>query len=466
MKIEALLDTPSILANQAAPVHVMIRFTAGARPAGGRDRPIAFAAVIDRSGSMAGRPLAAACEAARLAVRNLRPDDLFTLVTFDHIAQVVIPLQTVRDKQAALARIDAITEGGSTNLTAGWSLGRDELHKAPAGVPRRLLLLSDGELNAGITAPDMVKQIVARGLERGGIRTSCLGFGPAYNEQLLGLLSGATAGTFYDANSPEKLPGIFAAELEGLQGLAAQNVRLRIRRLDFCDTLILLADYPVVSLPDGRVEIAVGDLVSEETRTLVAQLLVLPIPLLDNGRPAASLEGEALLELEAAYDAITADGIASATWRQVLRVVPVQDPAAVRYNDDVIPWVAQQRAGRVAEEAIRATEAGDVRAAIARLQHELQDLQRFGTSPAAEEARRFLRDLLARLEDTGGLSTAERKTKFYSSRSRRRMSSAQYWTVHEPEPEFIQRKPSPSVPPPATGPSTSTTPPEQQQAGQ
>jgi len=64
MKIEALLDTPSILANQAVPVHLLVRFT---RAGAGRDppRPIAFTAVIDRSGSMAGDPLRAAREAPR-----------------------------------------------------------------------------------------------------------------------------------------------------------------------------------------------------------------------------------------------------------------------------------------------------------------------------------------------------------------------------------------------------------------
>lgn len=443
MKIEALLDTPSILVNQAAPVHLMVRFTAGVAP-GGRDRPIAFTAVVDRSGSMAGRPLAAAKEAAKVAVRNLRANDFFGMVVFDNEAQTIIPLQEITDKQATAARIDAMVDGGSTNLTAGWMLGRDELLKSPAGIPRRLLLLTDGQLNVGITEPTMVQQIVARGLERGGIRTSCLGFGLGYDEKLLADLSGATAGAFYDANSPEKLPGIFAAELEGLQSLAVQNLRLRIRRLDFCDALILFADYPVVELPDGRVEIAVGDLVSEETRTLVAQLLVLPIPLLGNGRPAASLAGESLLELEAVFDEVTAAGIVSSSWQQTLRVVPVQDPAAIVLNGDVIPWVAQQRAGRAVEEAMRAAEAGDLRTAVERLLIELRELDRFGDSAPTREARRFIQETLARLEDDGGLTVQETKFLRYSSRSRRRMSSKQHWVADVPAPDFVD--PGPSTP--------------------
>jgi len=45
---------------------------------------------------MAGEPLRQACKAV---ARNLRPDDLFTLVVFEDSAQVVIPLQKPVDRQ-------------------------------------------------------------------------------------------------------------------------------------------------------------------------------------------------------------------------------------------------------------------------------------------------------------------------------------------------------------------------------
>ena len=52
--------------------------------------------------------------------------------------------------------VDQISAGDSTNLMAGWLLGRDELLKAretAGGIApiRKILLLTDGHLNAGIT---------------------------------------------------------------------------------------------------------------------------------------------------------------------------------------------------------------------------------------------------------------------------------------------------------------------------
>jgi len=187
-----------------------------------------------------------------VAVRNLRPADQFSLVVFDDQAQVLIPLQSADQKEQFLHTIEGIVSGGSTNLTGGWSLGRDELKKAAAGCSRRLLLLSDGQLNCGIVEPEAVRRIVAGGLENHSIRTSCLGFGEHYNEDLMTVLSQVTGGQFYDADSAERFPAIFESELEGLQKLVVQNLRLRLRRLEFCETLLPLGNCRRCSCPTGR----------------------------------------------------------------------------------------------------------------------------------------------------------------------------------------------------------------------
>ena len=195
MKTTVHLDYRAILANTAQPVHLVLQFDAPAVTAA-RPRPAAFSLVIDRSGSMGGAPLESARRAARTVVQNLRRDDLFSLVVFDDEAQTIIPLARVTSRQKTRALIDRITEGGGTNLTGGWLLGRDQLKSAPADTVKRLLLLTDGQLNVGIVEPDQVKRIVAGGLEANSIRTSCLGFGDGYNEELLATLAQFEPTTF------------------------------------------------------------------------------------------------------------------------------------------------------------------------------------------------------------------------------------------------------------------------------
>lgn len=340
MKTTVQLDHQAILANSARPVHLAFQFTAPAT-AGHRERPIAFSLVLDRSGSMGGDPLAAARRAAKAVVQNLRRDDSFSLVTFDDSAEVVIPMAPIQSKEQAYRLIDAIESGGSTNLTGGWMLGRDGLRGTPAGTLRRQLLLTDGQLNVGIIEPPRVRQVVTDGLERDGIRTSTLGFGDQYDEDLLGDLARATGGSFYDANQADKLPEIFSAELDGLQKIAVQNLRLRIKSLDFVDGIKSLGGYNAVALPDGRVEFPIGDLTADEERVAVFMLLVLPIPLIaGTGTPAADLDGEALVEVEILFDEITPAGISSHSERHLVRVRPTQSPEDVQINRDVLPWVS------------------------------------------------------------------------------------------------------------------------------
>ena len=436
MRIETHLDHQTILANQARPVFFAVRLSADALTAP-RPRSAAFCLVLDRSGSMTGPPLEHAKQAAALAVKHLRAGDHFSLVTFETNAQVVVPLQTVKDKPAVQSAIAKIGPDGNTNLSGGWLLGRDELRNAPAGATRRLLLLSDGLLNSGITEPVAVQRLVAAGLEHDAIRTACLGFGDRYNEDLMSELARSTNGTFYDANSPEKLPGIFTAELDGLQCLAAQNVRLRLQRLDFCESLVALGEYPVVRLPDGRHEFALGDFVSEEERVVCFALEVLPLPCINN-QPVTTLEGEDLLSLEVVCDELTADSVVSRTFTQKIRIQATQDPGAVKQNGEVIGWVAVQRAGKVLQEVTRRMDAGDADAAKALLRQTAAEFRSYPPSAGVQDALRSIDDVEREIAEQGW-SRRSRKQSRYLSASYSKMSSSQKWSSDLPSPSYLIR---------------------------
>ena len=443
MKTEFFLDYPTILANQARPVNFAIRFEAGMLGAP-RPKPAAFCAVLDRSGSMAGPPLANAREAAKVAVRNLRPGDRFGLVIFDDEARTVIPLQPVTNKQSFYDIIDRITEGGQTNLTGGWMLGRDELCKSDAGTARRLLLLSDGQLNHGVVEPAAVKQVVVSGLEHDAVRTSCLGFGDNYNEDLMAELARATNGQFYDADSPDTLPAIFASELDGLQKLAVQNLRVRIQPLDFCENYSLLGQYPALTLPDGRMEFAIGDLVSEEERIVCFGVQALALPLV-NGQPPFDLKGELLLGVEIMWDEILEKGIVSRTMTQQMRIQATQDPSEVVVNSVVAPWVSLQKAGAVAADVTKKMDNGKTKEALAVLNKAIKELSQYGERGA--EAIKVLQEMKEKIA-SGEWSPRERKSSRYRSASYLKMSSSEMWSLKcAPAPSFKQKPTNPGTDP-------------------
>lgn len=443
MKIDCRLDYSTILANQGRPVHLAMGFKAPSCQSGTRS-PMAFCVVLDRSGSMSGEPLRKAKAASEAVVRNLHSSDQFALVAFDDSARVVVPMQAMENRETVNQQIRGIHEGGSTNLTGGWMLGRDELAKTAPGTARRVLLLSDGHLNVGVVNPEEVGRVVADGLERSRVRTSTLGFGDNYDENLMERLATCSGGNFYDANSADKLPAIFTAELDGLQRTSTQNLRIRFRPGTFCENWRLLAGYQTLVLPDGRTEIAVGDLVSEESATVILQLEVLPLPECQDGQPVASLEGEELAHLEILWDDLSGAQIKSCVHEQVVRILAAQDPADVKVNVDVIPGVVTQRTGVALEEARAEADAGRPKKALEVLNKAIGQLEALG---ASEVAIASLKRMVRELEEFGGLSARSSKEHRYRASHMRKMKSMSSWTLDEEAPGYSEAPLPPAVPP-------------------
>lgn len=89
MKIETRMDHATVPSGAPVVVHVLLTLTAP-MVSGDKRRPrLNIAAVIDRSGSMEGPPLAYAKQSVMLLLDQLGPEDRFSLVAFDH---EVIPL--------------------------------------------------------------------------------------------------------------------------------------------------------------------------------------------------------------------------------------------------------------------------------------------------------------------------------------------------------------------------------------
>jgi Ca-activated chloride channel family protein len=427
MKIDVTLDYQTILRNEARPVHLVAKLTAPKLETANRPRPVAFAVVLDRSGSMSGEPLELAKQACAGIIRNLRPDDLFSVVVFDGSAQVVIPLQKPVDRQEMADSIARISSGSSTNLMAGWLLGRDELLKANQDCDKKILLLTDGHLNEGIIEPEKVEALTRSGFSKDAIRTSCLGFGDDYNEVALATMSSVGNGQLHDADSPEKFPVILADELDGLQKITVQNVRLRVEPKLFCHVWMQFSDYPAIKLPDGRVEIAVGDLVSEEERYLVLLTEVLPLPLLPDGSLPASLEGEELLGLEFVWTEIGDTEVKACTSTHLVRIRGTQDAGDVVLNQEVIAVIANQIAAKATREAADRARKGDFDGGLRSMTLACSMIQGFAAAELTAEASERL-EKSQRTIGSRKLSARDLKDLVYESRYHARTSSRTLYT--------------------------------------
>jgi len=252
-------------------VHCMLELTAPKAPAAER-RPLHLALVIDRSGSMGGDKLETAKTCAAYLARRLAPTDQLSVVTYDEEVRLELPLTPVAHDQLLLEHALArILPGGMTNLSGGWLKGVEQLRAVPGGIgPKKVLLLTDGLANRGVTDPEALVAM-ARGAGDEGVGTTTIGFGEGFDEELLTAIADAAAGNAYFAGTPEEAPSIFAQEFEGLTALVAQNLSVEIRPTADMQMLGVLNEYPIVPV-GGALQAQIGDVYAEERRRVVFEL--------------------------------------------------------------------------------------------------------------------------------------------------------------------------------------------------
>ena len=192
--------------------------------------PLHLAVVLDKSGSMSGRPLDEAKRCAVQMVEKLSDTDQVSVIEYDNTINTLVPLQPIsQNKQAILRKIQSIQSGGSTNLFGGWDAGRKQLVPYVAdNVLSRVLLLSDGQANIGLQSPDEILPHCQQALEQ-GVSTSTYGLGRNFNEDLMVEMANNGGGSTYYGETADDLAEPFAEEFDMLNALCAKNIFFSIQ---------------------------------------------------------------------------------------------------------------------------------------------------------------------------------------------------------------------------------------------
>jgi Ca-activated chloride channel family protein len=238
---------PAVAADGATTLDLLIQISAPAMPPELSTRPrppLNLALVIDRSGSMAGSKLSYARKAARFLAGELTSRDRLAIVTFDDEVNVLVPSQPVRDPLTFISAINTIDTGGCTALFDGWLAGATQVAQQldPTAL-NRVLLLSDGQANEGLTDAGAIAAKV-EGLTQRGISTSAFGLGSGFDEDLMGAIAAAGDGTLAQIESPKQLADLYASELQGLASTIGRKVSLGIRAKHRVELVDVLNDLP------------------------------------------------------------------------------------------------------------------------------------------------------------------------------------------------------------------------------
>ncbi|MEL6268200.1 MAG: VWA domain-containing protein [Chloroflexota bacterium] len=414
MQADFLLDYDVITVAQDHKLYLMARLNAGPAPDNTGRRPLNLSLVIDRSGSMAGSKIDYTRQAASLLVQNLSNEDTFSIVLYNENVETFLPPQRVEHKDLLRQRIDQIKAGGTTNLSGGWLEGINHVatNKTDDQV-NRVILMSDGLANRGITENDKLIDIAKQKREM-GVSTTTMGLGEDFHEDLMIAMADAGGGAFYFIESPEVTPGIFQEELRGLLSLIGQNLVITVRPTNHVAAIRQMNAYPEERAGTDTAY-RVGDVYGDESKTLMLEIDV----------PALSEMGEVdIATLRFEYDELSDGASQRKSMEKIVRVnVAAADLDDVAENVEVKRSAMLLKAAEARREAIALADEGKFGEAAKRLRKAAEELRESG-----------LRDDEALTEERAALiaqaGELDKGAENYQKYSRKSMSTQVYFTGH------------------------------------
>jgi len=283
MNVKAILDIDLVALESTEKVTMMLDMTAPITDAA-KSRPgQAVEVVLDRSGSMSGPEFESAKESILKLIDRLAPQDSFGLVAFDDHALIVAPMRTMADHDMPALRkaVREMQTGGSTDISAGYTMGLRELSRVATDAGATLLLISDGHANAGEQDPAVLAQIATTHATN-KVTTSTIGLGTGYDEKILEAMAQGGNGAHRFAYTIDEAIGAIAAEVDDLLEKSVVNAVLRFTPSPALTTnprIEILQRLPHFKEGDTYV-VQLGDLYAGENRRFVIDIEVPGMPAL------------------------------------------------------------------------------------------------------------------------------------------------------------------------------------------
>ena len=191
--------------------------------------PLNICLVLDRSTSMGGEKLDVVKAAAIDITRNLRPDDILSIVTFSDRAEVLVPSAFQSDRTRLQARIQGIQAGGATEIYKGLAAGVGEvLRSIDENRINHVILLTDGH-----TYGDEQNSLkLAEEASRQKIGISGFGIGSDWNDIFLDALAGKTGHSSTYIAKPQQIHHMLVDKFDALTNMYAEDTILELKRTD------------------------------------------------------------------------------------------------------------------------------------------------------------------------------------------------------------------------------------------
>jgi Ca-activated chloride channel family protein len=206
-------------------------FSSGLRADTWTRAPLNLVAVVDKSGSMSGEPLALVRASLLSALDHLREGDQISIVLYGDRAHVHLDPTPVRGATRAqiAARIRAIESAGSTAMEEGLRAGYDVARQTMAGFKgtTRVMLFTDERPNVGNTEAAGFMGM-AEAASREGIGLTTIGVGVQFGAELATKISSVRGGNLFFFEDGSAMKKTFASDFDTMVTELAHEFHVRI----------------------------------------------------------------------------------------------------------------------------------------------------------------------------------------------------------------------------------------------
>ncbi len=367
--------------------------------------PANFGLVLDRSGSMDGEKMNNLKEAVGYVVDHLNDGDLVSVTIFDDQVETLIPNQPAKNREGIKAALAKVIPRGGTQISDGLKAGLAEVKKghSPERV-NRVLLLTDGQ-----TWDDEDACLrLAEEAGKQGVAVTSIGIGEEWNEKLLLQIAEKSLGNSHWIQNPIAILDAFRQEVEGMQSVAASNLKVTARMGQGVKPVRVFSTMPMISEVSKKAVRGVNVIADLGTLDGKKGQAVL----IEATAPAQKAGKFRLGQVEVTYD-VPSQGIKGQSIKTDLFVTFTTDnAAAAKVNAEVMNLVEKVSAFKLQTRALSEAKAGNIAAATQKLQAAATVLLNLGEDDLAKAAER---EILT-LKKTGTLSAAGTKKLEYGTR--------------------------------------------------
>jgi Ca-activated chloride channel family protein len=185
--------------------------------------PLNVCIVIDRSTSMKGEKMDVVKASAIQILRNLRQQDILSVVTFSDRAEVIIPAAHYEDRARLEARIQMIQPSGGTEIFQGLDAGAKEVMRSHNSKRlNHIILLTDGQTYGD----EQQCLVLASKLGELSVGISAMGIGMEWNDIFLDVLATRTGGSSAYIAEPQDIKKLLLEKFNALAQVYAEDVNL------------------------------------------------------------------------------------------------------------------------------------------------------------------------------------------------------------------------------------------------